>query len=181
MDTERQPTSENAAPFARSIPATPWQAPNRSAALDQYRRRAQFYDLQLALAEPIRRRAIERLGLKGGETVLDVGCGTGLSFELLEQRVGREGKIIGIEQSSDMIDQARARADRDRFENVTPITCRSRTLKSRSLPMPRCFISRTISCARRPRWPMSSSISNPERAWSRRDSSGRGHGNFKLT
>ena len=123
MDTEKQPTTKIAAPFAHSIPATPLRAPNRLAALEQYRLRARFYDLQLALAEPVRRRAIERLGLKRGETVLDVGCGTGLSFELLEQRIGHDaGKIVGIEQSSDMIEHARARAERDHFENVTLIT-----------------------------------------------------------
>jgi SAM-dependent methyltransferase len=103
-------------------PATPWRAPNRDAALEQYRRRARFYDFELALIEPVRRRAIERLGLKGGETVLDVGCGTGLSLELLEQRIGSEGKIVGIEQSADMLEQARARADRNHFENITLIT-----------------------------------------------------------
>jgi ubiquinone/menaquinone biosynthesis C-methylase UbiE len=95
--------------------------PNRDAALAQYRRRARFYDLELALIEPVRRRAIERLGIKGGETVLDVGCGTGLSFELIEQRLGREGKIVGIEQSADMLALARARGERDHFENITLI------------------------------------------------------------
>jgi ubiquinone/menaquinone biosynthesis C-methylase UbiE len=102
--------------------STPWRAPNRDAALEQYRWRARFYDIELALIEPVRRRAIERLGLKGGETVLDVGCGTGLSLELLERRVGSEGKIVGIEQSADMLEQARARAERNHFENITLIT-----------------------------------------------------------
>ena len=98
-----------------------WREPNRGAALAQYRRRARFYDLELALIEPVRRRAVQRLGLKGGETVLDVGCGTGLSFELIEQGFRREGKIVGIEQSADMLAQARARAESLGVENITLI------------------------------------------------------------
>jgi ubiquinone/menaquinone biosynthesis C-methylase UbiE len=121
LDDLDQPTSENQVHAPRLAPATPWRAPNRDAAIKQYRRRAKFYDLELALIEPVRRRAVERLGLKGGETVLDVGCGTGLSLELIEQRVGPEGKIIGIEQSADMLDQARVRVERGRIENVTLI------------------------------------------------------------
>lgn len=89
--------------------------------MKQYRRRARFYDLELALIEPVRRRAIERMGLRGGETVLDVGCGTGLSFELLERGIGREGRIVGIEQSADMLAQARERAARKHFDNITLI------------------------------------------------------------
>jgi len=122
MDNLNQSTSDNGERSSRFTPATPWRGPNRFAALEQYRRRARFYDLELALIEPVRRRAVGRLGLKGGETVLDVGCGTGLSFELLERAIGREGKIVGIEQSSDMLDQARARADHNRWDNVTLIT-----------------------------------------------------------
>ena len=65
--------------------------PDRSAALAQYRRRAGVYDQELAPFEPIRTEAIECLQLHQGQTVLDVGCGTGLSFELLHSRVGRHG------------------------------------------------------------------------------------------
>jgi ubiquinone/menaquinone biosynthesis C-methylase UbiE len=114
--------SENEARSANLFSAAPWRTPNRDAALQQYRRRAKFYDLELALLEPVRRRAVERLGLKGGETVLDVGCGTGLSLELIEHRIGTQGHVIGIEQSSDMLEHARGRATRNQFENVTLIS-----------------------------------------------------------
>jgi len=95
--------------------------PDRDEAIAQYRSRVSVYDLEIAVAEPIRRRAIARLGLKPGETVLDVGCGTGLSFPHVEKYIGPQGAIIGVEQSPDMIGKARARADENGWANVTLI------------------------------------------------------------
>ncbi len=97
----------------------PRQSPEREAALAQYRRRAGIYDLELALFEPIRRLAIERLALRRGDVVLDVGCGTGLSFELLEHGVGPRGRIVGIEQSPEMMDRARQRVRQRRWRNLS--------------------------------------------------------------
>jgi ubiquinone/menaquinone biosynthesis C-methylase UbiE len=91
-------------------------------ALRQYRSRARIYDLELALFEPVRRRAIDLLHLKNGDRVLDVGCGTGLSFSALEGLVGREGSIVGIEQSPEMLERARARAAENRWKNVALIS-----------------------------------------------------------
>ena len=93
--------------------------PDRAAALQQYRRRASVYDLELALLEPVRRRAVAWLAPRPGDTVLDVGCGTGLSFELLRSAVGDSGHIVGIEQSPQMIDKARQRVQRHGWRNVT--------------------------------------------------------------
>ena len=93
--------------------------PDRAAALQQYRRRAAVYDLELALFEPIRRRAVAWLAPKRDGCVLDVGCGTGLSFELLQSAVGAKGRIIGIEQSPQMIDKARQRVLRHGWRNVS--------------------------------------------------------------
>jgi SAM-dependent methyltransferase len=93
-------------------------APDRAAALAQYRRRAGGYDTELAFFEPIRSEAVSLLRLRPGTTVLDVGCGTGLSFELLHHRIGKGGHIIGIEQSPEMMAKARARVDENHWRNI---------------------------------------------------------------
>jgi ubiquinone/menaquinone biosynthesis C-methylase UbiE len=88
-------------------------------ALNQYRWRAPVYDQELVAFEPIRRKAISRLNLLPNVTVMDVGCGTGLSFELLELAVGPQGHIIGIEQSQEMLEIARDRVAKQGWTNVT--------------------------------------------------------------
>ena len=96
-----------------------WLTPNRSGALLQYRSRANVYDFELALFEPVRERAIELLRIGSGDTVLDIGCGTGLSFPAIEKSIGPSGAIVGIEQSPEMLNLARARATENGWQNVT--------------------------------------------------------------
>ena len=91
------------------------------AALAQYRHRAAIYDLELAMFEPVRRAAVARLALHGGEVVLDLGCGTGLSMALLHSGVGTRGRIVGVEQSPEMMAQAQQRVQREGWRNVTLI------------------------------------------------------------
>ena len=91
------------------------------AALAQYRNRAAIYDLELAMFEPVRRAAVARLALHGGEVVLDLGCGTGLSMALLHSGVGTRGRIVGVEQSPEMMAQAQQRVQREGWRNVTLI------------------------------------------------------------
>ena len=109
------PSDDRSQPFQR---LTRWLTPNRSTALRQYRSRARIYDLELLLFEPVRHRAIELLHLKSGDRVLDVGCGTGLSFTSMEGLIGAEGSIVGIEQSPEMLERARARASENSWNNV---------------------------------------------------------------
>lgn len=69
----------------------------------------------------LRRRVVGLLRLVPGETVLDVACGTGLSFPLLREAVGAEGRVIGVELSPEMLEVARQRVARAGWTNVTLI------------------------------------------------------------
>lgn len=66
-----------------------------------------------------RKAAVENLNLTPGDTVVDLGCGTGLNFGLLREKVGSNGSIIGIDLSDKMLRQAKNRADRLGWQNVT--------------------------------------------------------------
>jgi len=93
----------------------------RELALELYRRMASVYDRGGAGFDPLRRRAIELLQLRPGDIVIDVGCGTGLSFPMLLQGVGQEGRVIGIDQSPEMLAGARQKVQTHGWENVTLI------------------------------------------------------------
>jgi demethylmenaquinone methyltransferase/2-methoxy-6-polyprenyl-1,4-benzoquinol methylase len=101
--------------------------PDRRLALEKYQRHAAAYDYRATLAERTRlwprtrRRAIARLRLEPGDTALDVGCGTGLSFSLIQARIGPEGRLIGIELSPDMMAKARERVESSGWQNVALI------------------------------------------------------------
>lgn len=101
---------------------------NEQGVISAYQRRASKYDLTVRLFDIFawfgfnisgwRREAISKLSLKPGDTVVDIGCGTGLNFPLLHQAVGEGGKIIGIDLSDEMLNQARQRAAANRWDNI---------------------------------------------------------------
>jgi precorrin-6B methylase 2 len=96
--------------------------PNPAKARRRYDAMAPRYDRRLVplrrVQDQIRARAVERLGLRGGETVLDVGCGTGASFGLLRAAVGASGRLIGIDQSGGMLAVARNRVAQEGWRNI---------------------------------------------------------------
>jgi phosphatidylethanolamine/phosphatidyl-N-methylethanolamine N-methyltransferase len=80
-----------------------------------YRRYARVYDAVFGpVLQPGRRALLERLGLKPGDRVLEVGVGTGLSLPLYPRSV----RITGIDVSREMLEKARARVARRRLDNV---------------------------------------------------------------
>jgi ubiquinone/menaquinone biosynthesis C-methylase UbiE len=93
-----------------------------------YRKRARRYDAAVHLFDLFRpfgfdlpawrEEAVRALDLKRGDTVVDVGCGTGLNFPLLQERIGPEGRIVGVDLSAAMLDQARGRVAGSGWQNV---------------------------------------------------------------
>ncbi len=56
--------------------------------------------------------------LKPGQTVLDLGSGAGLDCLLAAQKVGPEGRVIGVDMTPEMIERARSNAKRVKATNV---------------------------------------------------------------
>lgn len=90
-----------------------------------YKKRSAFYNLSANLyyligfrEQAYRKKAVATLHLRPGDTVVEIGCGTGLNFSLLQQAVGPEGKIIGIDMTDDMLKKARERVRRQGWTNV---------------------------------------------------------------
>lgn len=95
--------------------------PSTRCAVAKYRRHAAGYDATTARTDYIRRRAVAALRLSAGVTVVDVGCGTGLSFPSIEESIGPDGELIGIDCSPDMLAVARRRVAAGGWTNVTLI------------------------------------------------------------
>jgi arsenite methyltransferase len=56
--------------------------------------------------------------LRPGEVVVDLGCGGGLDVFLAAQKVGPEGRVIGIDMTPEMIERARRNAEKGSYTNV---------------------------------------------------------------
>jgi ubiquinone/menaquinone biosynthesis C-methylase UbiE len=95
--------------------------PEQSAAIEQYRRAAPGYDRHMRRYGRWQRKAVDRLALQPGDTVIDVACGTGLNFPLLWERVGEQGRIVGIDLSPEMVAVARGRVAAEGWSNVDVI------------------------------------------------------------
>jgi SAM-dependent methyltransferase len=67
---------------------------------------------------PLGLQAMDALRLLSGETVVDVGCGAGQTLLQLAERVGADGRIVGVDISAPLLDAARSQASGD-----SRITC----------------------------------------------------------
>ena len=90
--------------------------------IETYRKSAPRYDLTSWLYYPQRahrRRAVQALGLHPGDTVVEIGCGTGLNFPSIEREIGPEGRIVGVDLTDAMLAQAQRRIETNGWSNIS--------------------------------------------------------------
>ncbi len=94
--------------------------------IETYRKKAKHYDLTSRLY-PVpgypqraqRLRAIGALGLRPGASVVDIACGTGLNFPLIEQSIGPGGRLVGVDLTDAMLTQAEQRIAANGWSNIS--------------------------------------------------------------
>jgi ubiquinone/menaquinone biosynthesis C-methylase UbiE len=94
--------------------------------IETYRKKAKHYDITSRLY-PVpgypqrtqRLRAVQALRLRPGDSVIDMACGTGLNFALLEKVVGPGGRIVGVDLTDAMLARAQDRIETNGWSNVS--------------------------------------------------------------
>jgi len=90
-----------------------------------YTEHARCYERDTSAFQPYRQAIVEALPLRPGQVVLDVGCGTGLCFGPLRDKVTAQGGVVGIEESSEMVAVAREHISDEGWRNVTVVQSRA--------------------------------------------------------
>ena len=100
--------------------------PRREHLIKTYRKKAKHYDITSRLypvpGYPQRAQrllAVQALGLRTGDSMVDLACGTGLNFPLIEEMIGPDGRIVGVDLTDAMLAQARDRTATNGWRNIS--------------------------------------------------------------
>ena len=93
--------------------------------IETYRKKAKHYNVASQLypvpGYPLRaqrRQAVKALRLRPGDTVVDIACGTGQNFPLIERAIGPHGRIVGVDLTDAMLAQAQRRIEHNGWTNI---------------------------------------------------------------
>src|SRR6516164_1753736 len=94
--------------------------------IETYRKKAKHYDTTSRLypapgypQRAQRLQAVQALGLRAGDSVIDIACGTGLNFPLIEEVIGPDGRIVGVDLTDAMLAQAQNRMQTNGWSNIS--------------------------------------------------------------
>src|SRR5450755_2594045 len=94
--------------------------------IETYRKKAKHYDITSQFypapgypQRAQRLQAVQALGLRAGDSVVDIACGTGLNFSLIEQAIGPDGRIVGVDLTDAMLAHAQDRIETNGWSNIS--------------------------------------------------------------
>jgi len=94
--------------------------------IETYRKKAKHYDTTSRLypapgypQRAQRLRTVQALGLRAGDSVIDMACGTGLNFSLIEEVIGPKGRIVGVDLTDAMLACAQDRIEKNGWSNIS--------------------------------------------------------------
>jgi ubiquinone/menaquinone biosynthesis C-methylase UbiE len=70
---------------------------------------AVYLDVVSAVLDKVKRESFRLMELQAGNVVLDVGCGVGRDADAMLDKVGANGRVVGVDVSKDLISQANER------------------------------------------------------------------------
>jgi ubiquinone/menaquinone biosynthesis C-methylase UbiE len=94
--------------------------------IETYRKKAKHYDITSRLypvpgypQQAQRQRTVQALRLQAGASVVDMACGTGLNFPLIQKVIGPGGRIVGVDLTDAMLARAQDRIEANGWSNVS--------------------------------------------------------------
>ncbi|HAJ32203.1 MAG TPA: 2-heptaprenyl-1,4-naphthoquinone methyltransferase [Candidatus Atribacteria bacterium] len=96
----------------------------KAQAKESYDKISRFYDYFAGVFEKkYRSMALERLDIKRGETVLEIGFGTGHCLKRMAESVGEDGRVYGIDISSGMLEVSKRRLEEAELLDRVKLYC----------------------------------------------------------
>jgi demethylmenaquinone methyltransferase/2-methoxy-6-polyprenyl-1,4-benzoquinol methylase len=96
-----------------------------AASMPAYCEHARSYERDTGEFQPYRQAIVEALPVSPGQVVLDVGCGTGMCFGPLRDKVTARGGVVGIEESPEMAAVAREHIAAEGWLNIMVVESRA--------------------------------------------------------
>ena len=89
-----------------------------------YDKISRIYDfIEGSFEKKFRNKALDKLDVKKGETVLEVGFGTGHCLGRIAEKVGKNGRVFGIDISSGMLEITKRRLEKKRLADRVELYC----------------------------------------------------------